>query len=144
MYIMVDEDLKDRIMVDPAYRLEYYKKAQKGILNIQMAYHRVYQDLNLNMYKNPTQIGRNTYETWVAVEKSIARFDRIWNKVEKFNARKFADRHNHERREKRMLEGKKTRIIENYTYFFGTHTEEEAQYRDYFETDIENDPEIDA
>lgn len=38
-----------------------------------------------------------------------------------------------------MLENKRKRQVENYTYFFGGLTEEEAQYRDYFETDIEND-----
>lgn len=32
-------------------------------------------------------------------------------------------------------------MTDNYTFFFGNLTEEEQQYRDYFETDIENDPE---
>ena len=40
-----------------------------------------------------------------------------------------------------MLDKKRERWIENYTYFFGGLTEEEQQYRDYFETDLENDPE---
>jgi hypothetical protein len=48
---------------------------------------------------------------------------------------------NHERREKRMLDRKRERWTENYTYFFGGLTEEEQMYRDYFETDIEQDPE---
>lgn len=61
--------------------------------------------------------------------------------MEKFDARKFSDPENHERREKRMLERKRKRQVENFTYFFGNMTEEEAQYRDYFETDCENDPE---
>lgn len=34
----------------------------------------------------------------------------------------------------------KNRQIDNYTYFFGNLTEEEQQYRDYFETDLEEDP----
>jgi len=76
-------------------------------------------------------------------EKSIKKFDRIFNKVEKFSARKFIDPENHERREKRMLEKKRERWSENYTYFFGGLTEEEQQYRDYFETDLEQDPEDD-
>lgn len=42
-----------------------------------------------------------------------------------------------------MLEKKRQRWTENYTYFFGGLTEEEQQYRDYFETDIDNDPEDD-
>ena len=40
-----------------------------------------------------------------------------------------------------MLERKRERWTENYTYFFGGLTEEEQQYRDYFETDLEDDPE---
>ena len=34
----------------------------------------------------------------------------------------------------------KNRQIDNYTYFLGNLTEEEQQYRDYFETDLEEDP----
>lgn len=42
-----------------------------------------------------------------------------------------------------MLERKKERWTENYTYFFGGLTEEEQMYRDYFESDIEIYPEND-
>lgn len=40
-----------------------------------------------------------------------------------------------------MLERKRDRWTNNYTYFFGGLTEEEQMYRDYFETDLELDPE---
>ena len=73
------------------------------------------------------------------MELAISKFDRIFNKVEKFNARKLSDPDNHERREKRMVDSKKKRWTENYTYFFGGLTEEEQQYKDYFATDIEED-----
>jgi len=43
-----------------------------------------------------------------------------------------------------MLEAKKKRWTENYTYFFGGLTEEEQQYRDYFQTDLEEDPDNEA
>ena len=49
---------------------------------------------------------RSLYETWFNIEKSIAKFDRIFNKVEKFEARQFSDPENYERREKRMLDRK--------------------------------------
>lgn len=42
-----------------------------------------------------------------------------------------------------MLENKRERWTENYTYFFGGLTEEEQMYRDYFLTDLELDPEDD-
>jgi len=53
------------------------------------------------------------------------------------------DPDNHERREKRMLTKKSERWNKNFTYFFGNLTEEEQQYRDYFETELELDPEDD-
>ena len=40
-----------------------------------------------------------------------------------------------------MLEKKRERWTDNYTYFFGGLTEEEQMYRDYFQTDLEADPE---
>lgn len=88
-------------------------------------------------------IGRDIYETWYSIEKSIMKFDRIFNKVEKFDARALTDPVNHERRERRMLDRKRQRWVTNYTFFFGNLTEEEQQYRDYFETDMEVDPEDD-
>lgn len=71
------------------------------------------------------------------------KFDRIFNKVEKFDARAMTDPINHERRERRLLDKKRERWVTNYTFFFGNLTEEEQQYRDYFETEIEDDPEDD-
>jgi len=53
------------------------------------------------------------------------KFDRIFNKVEKFDARHMTDVKNHERRERRMMEKKNNRWSKNYTYFFGNLTEEE-------------------
>jgi len=87
-------------------------------------------------------MGRDQYETWFKIEKSIAKFDRLFNKVEKFNARKLSDHPDtYSRREKRMVERRNERQVDNYTFFYGNLTEEEQQYRDYFETDIEEDPE---
>jgi hypothetical protein len=90
-----------------------------------------------------TPFGRDQYETWYQIEKNIRIFDRTFNRVEKFNGRKFSDPDNHERRERRMMGLKNERWVENYTYFFNGMTEEEQQYRDYFETDVEEDPEND-
>lgn len=39
------------------------------------------------------------------------KFDRVFNKVEKFDARAMTSPHNHERREKRMLERKRERWV---------------------------------
>lgn len=95
-------------------------------------------------HQMPVPFGKDLYQTWFEIEKSIRKFDRWFNKIEKFNGRKFTDVDNHERREKRMHDKKRERWVDNYTYFFGEHTEEEQMYRDYFETDLEIDPENEA
>lgn len=96
-----------------------------------------------NSFKLKIPFSRDLYETWYGIEKSIAKFDRIFNKVEKFNARMMTDPDNHARREKRMLKNRNERWSKNYTYFLGNLTEEEQQYRDYYESDPDVDIEDD-
>jgi hypothetical protein len=141
VYIHVNSDEADRILVDPAYKLERLKEAHEKLYAMHEAYREVDSQLAAQRIYLPHPFGKDMYETWWKVEKAIRKFDRVFNKVEKFHARKFVDPQNHERREKRMLEGKRQRWTENYTYFFGGLTEEEQQYRDYFITDLEEDPE---
>lgn len=141
VYIHVNADEADRILVDPAYKLERLKEAHEKLYAMHESFRAVDRQMASQRIQLKTPYGRDTYETWVAIEKSIKKFDRLFNKIEKFEARKFSDPDNHERREKRMLDRKRERWSENFTYFFGGLTEEEQQYRDYFLTDIENDPE---
>jgi len=143
VYIHVNSDEADRILVDPAYKLERLKEAHEKLYAMHESFREVDRQLAKHRVYLPTPYGKDLYETWWNIEKAIRKFDRTFNKVEKFTARKFADPDNHERREQRMLERKRQRWTENYTYFFGGLTEEEQQYRDYFETDIERDPEDD-
>lgn len=96
------------------------------------------------MVHTKVPFARDLYENWFEIEKSIWKFDRVFNRVEKFDARAMTDPENHERREKRMLQRKRDRWTTHYTYFFGNLTEEEQMYRDYFETDMEMDPEEDV
>ena len=141
VYVHINADDSDRILVDPAYKLDKLKEAHQQFY----AFHQSFVEVEKQMMKQSISFklpyGRDTYETWVNIEKSIKKFDRLFNRVEKFEARKFSDPDNFQRREKRMLTRKKQRWVENYTYFFGGLTEEEQQYRDYFETDLEEDPE---
>jgi len=141
VYIHVNSDVADRILVDPAYKLEKLKEAHGALYAMGQAYREVDKAVSSQMVQLPTTYGRAEYETWANIELAIGKFDRIFNKVEKFNARKLADPDNYERRQKRMLERKQKRVTENFTYFYQGLTEEEQQYRDYFETDLEADPE---
>lgn len=140
VYIHVNPDEADRILVDPAYKLERLKEAHEKLYAMHEAYKEVDRQMAGQRIQLPTPYGRDLYETWYEIEKSISKFDRLFNKVEKFNARKLsADPETHGRREKRMTDRRRERQIDNYAYFFGNVTEEEQQYMDYFETDIEND-----
>lgn len=141
VYIHVNPDEADRILVDPAYKLERLKEAHERLYAMTEAYRIVDRQMEKHRTMLPLPYGRDQFETWYKVEKAIRKFDRLFNKVEKFDSRKFIDSDNHERRELRMLDRKKQRWTENYTYFFGGLSEEEQMYRDYFETDIEMDPE---
>lgn len=142
VYVHVNPDEADRILVDPAYKLERLKEVHEKFYAMHEAYREVDRQLASQRIQLPVPYGRSLYETWYEVEKSIAKFDRIFNRVEKFNARKLSsDPETHERREKRMADRRQKRTVDNFTYFFGNLTEEEQQYRDYFETDLEEDPE---
>ena len=141
VYIHVNPDEADRILVDPAYKLERLKEAHEKLYAMHEAYKEVDRQMATQRIQLPIPYGRDLYETWWEIEKSIGKFDRMFNKIEKFNARKLSsDPVTHERRERRMQDSRKKRTADNFAFFFGNLTEEEQQYRDYFETDLENDP----
>jgi hypothetical protein len=89
-------------------------------------------------------IPKDVFETWTEVERAILKFDRAYNRYEKFAGRAYFDPENHERRERRMLERKAQREMDNYTYYLGGLTEKEQMMRDYYETDLEEFPDNDT
>jgi len=126
VYIHVNPDEADRILVDPAYKLERLKEAHEKLYAMHEAYRAVDRQMASQRIQLPIPYGRDLYETWFEIEKSIAKFDRMFNKVEKFNARKLSSEPStHDRREMRMQERKKQRLTDNFTYFFGNLSEEE-------------------
>lgn len=143
VYSMINPDEHDRILTDPAYRMERTMQMQnklgtyfKTLENIE----KDYIEQNGGLFKIP--YNKMDYVTMIEVEKAILKMDRLFNRVDKFNARKFTDLENHERREKRMRERAAERWDKNYTFFVGELTEEEQKYNDYFETDLEKNPEF--
>ena len=89
--------------MDPAYKMERMKEATEKIYAFHEAYRIVDQQMEGLSYQLKVPFSRDMYETWFGIDKSILKFDRVFNKVEKFNARAFTDPANHERREKRMI-----------------------------------------
>jgi hypothetical protein len=132
VYIHVNADESDRILVDPAYKLERLQEAHGKLYAMHQTFKAVEDQMATQQLHFKTPYGRDMYETWANIELNIRKFDRLFNRVEKFEARKLSDPDNFERREKRMQDRKRVRQIENYTYFFGGLTEEEQMYNDYF------------
>lgn len=125
IYIQVNSDEHDRILVDPAYKLEKLKEAQEKLHAIHQSYQEVDRQMSAHEIRRKIPYAKDSLETWFKIEKAIRKLDRIFNKSEKFSARVFTDPENHERREKRMIERMKERNVNNFTYFLGGLTEEE-------------------
>jgi len=140
VYSLVNPDDHDRILVDPAYRLEKLQTMEDKAQVFQYSLHLIDESYKQDNPEPARPVNMNDYENLVEAEMSIERVDRALKRGAKFNARAFLDAENHERREKRMSEGKRLRTLDSYTVYFGGLTEDEAQYRDYFETDLEANP----
>ncbi len=132
VYYHVNPDQADHMLVDPAHKLEKTKEAHDKLYALHMAYREVDRQLETQGQRLRIPYGKDLYENWWNIELAIRKFDRHFNKIEKFESRQFIDPENHERRERRMAERKKSRWLDNYTYFFGGLSEEEQMYRDYF------------
>ena len=112
VYIHVNPDEADHLLVDPAYRMQKLTEAHEKFYAMQCAYDRVGKSMK-HLVDLPIATSTMIYSNWFEIEKSIRRLDRLFLKVEKFNARQFIDRDNHERREQRMLERKRERWTDN-------------------------------
>lgn len=84
VYIHVNNDEADRILVDPAYKLERLKEAHEKLYAMHEAYKEVDRQLNKSRLYIQTPYGKDLYETWHKIEMSIKKFDRVFNRVEKF------------------------------------------------------------
>jgi hypothetical protein len=135
VYIHVNPDEMDHMLVDPAYRMERMALAQEGLVGLMQAHQEVDKQLSGMLTTLASPYNKTMYENWWKIEKAIWKYDRWFNKIERFESRAFLDVENHERREKWMTDWKNKRWLDQYTYFFGGLTEEEQQYRDYFESD---------
>lgn len=145
VYSLVNPDEHDRLLIDPAYRLERTQALEEKL----KVYLFSLQDVERKFIENygpltKLPMSKVDFTTMIDVEKAIAQLDRNFRKVQKFNSRKYLDRENHERREKRMQEKAKERWESNYSLFYGGNSEEEQQYKDYYQTDLENYPENEA
>ena len=125
--------------------MEKYKEAEEYYKQVSLVHQEINSQRNqmlaVNDYK--VTIAKEVYERWFEVEKAILTYDRVFNRYEKFIARAMFDPENHQRREKRMLERSAERNNDNFTYYFNGLTDFEQNYRDYYESDVEESNEHD-
>lgn len=67
-YIMVNNDDMDRIMIDPAYKLEKLKESQEKLYAYHQALKIVDDHLSEFTYKTQIPYGRDLYENWYSIE----------------------------------------------------------------------------
>jgi hypothetical protein len=145
-YVFANADETDHLMVDPAKRMEFYKECEEDFVKYQMVMDELDRQQNLLRLSDRDKLllPKDIFERWYQVEKAILKFDRAYNRYEKFAGRAYFDPENHERREIRMLERKAIREKDNYTYYFGEHNEQDQIFRDYYESDIEDFPDTEV
>lgn len=145
-YVFVNADEADQLMTDPAKRMEFYKQMEEDFQRFESVAREIESQRKLLRHSDRDKllIPKDVFETWTEVERAILKFDRAYNRYEKFAGRAHFDPENHDRRERRMLERKSQRELDNYTYFLGGLTEKEQMMRDYYESDMEEYPDNDT
>lgn len=140
VYSFIGMDDHDRILTDPAYRIQRQTEGElkARIYMMAMEDYRNHK-IATSPYREP--ISKRTYENLMEADAIIRKLDRSFRQVAKFESRKYVDPVNHARREARMQERARLRWDNSYTIFSGTLTEEEQKYRDYFETDLQQNRE---
>lgn len=136
-FTLKNPDEHDRILVDPAYRMEQlalathkYNVVNEVEANIGRAVYEQYGN-------TPVEFTKDNFENLVQAEIAIAHLNNHFKAVQRFNIRQFLDPANHQRREKRMLERSKERTQLSNTIYLNGHSENELKYRDYYESDSE-------
>ena len=142
-YILVNQDDHDRILTDPAYRLQ---KLYEGHVKLHELHQALIDIEERILWQNGGSYPKVNYtiadyEDLITSELAIRKLDRIFEKVQQFQKREILDPENHERREKRMRERAEERMENTYTHYINTN-EMEQQYKDYYETDQDPEEEI--
>lgn len=124
-------------MVDPAYRLEKAKEADRAFEALEKVNYEVSEEYERQHGYDKTNISRKDYENLVEAEVVMRDFERLSKKTLRYNLRQFLDPANHVRREKRMMERANERIENKHTIYINQGTEGELQFNDYYETEQE-------
>lgn len=137
VFSLKNPDDHDRVLTDPAYRLEQLKLAEEKT-NVYLKTLEAIERSIIDYHgPNITHYSKEQYENVVNAQIALNEFDRHFKNVQRFNMRAMLDPANHERREAKMLERAKARTQDNHTIYLNNITENELRFRDYFESDSE-------
>ena len=141
-YILVNPDDHDRILTDPAYRLQKLKEGHKNLNSFHQAMIEIEDKLlwQRGGYYPPVDYTKGDYEDLITAELAIRKLDRIFAKVQQFHKRSILEPSNHERREARMRERAEARA-KNFVQYVNTN-ETEMMYKDYYESDYDSEEEL--
>lgn len=122
VFSLVDGDEHDRILTDPAYRLQRQTEGElKSKVYLMAMEDYEMGKLTSSPYREP--ISKATWQNLIEAEAIIKKMDRSFRHIVKYQSRKYVDPENHDRREARMLERSKLRWDGAYTVFTGNLSE---------------------
>ena len=85
-YFFVNPDQADHMMVDPAYKLEVMEQATETLIAINMAYSEIDRQISAQLPEFKVPYGKDMYENWWKIEMAIRKFDRWFNRIERFDS----------------------------------------------------------
>lgn len=141
-YVLVNADDHDRILTDPAYRMQKAQEGHQTLTSLHQAMVEIEEKLlwQRGGFYPAVNYTKADYEDLMTSELAIRKLDRIFAKVQRFQKRAIMQPIEHERREKRMLERAEERS-NSHTQYINT-SEKEQMYNDYFESDIDPEEEL--
>jgi len=135
-FSMKNADDHDRLMVDPAYRMEQLEIFAKKNKVTDEYMEAIQAAIDKQHGKAPAEMSKETYMNLIEADIAIQELDQHFKNVNRFNIRHFLSGDKHEAREKKMRERSIQRTQNSETLYLGA-SETEMQYRDYFESDDE-------
>lgn len=137
MVSLKNHDDHDRLLVDPAYRLEQLAIAEAKADVQDQVLVGIERAMDKQHGREGMEFTKANYENLIQADMAIARLRQHFRAVQRFNIRGLLDPANHERREKRMRSRALERTQTYHALYLNDHTESELQYRDYYESDSE-------
>lgn len=139
-FILVNADEHDRILTDPAYRMQRLQQGHNTLSHVHQAYIELEQKFLWDRGGYiPLKYSKSEYEDLIISELAIKKLDRIFERLKRFQKRSIMEPEDHDRREARMLERAAQRKSD-FTAYFNT-TETELRYKDYYESDYDSEDE---